>query len=394
MKTAIAYLLGAATASEASKERVRYVSDDQPCSILPDMDNLPEGAILGSHAAMNAVVLPAEHNWGNYNNTNFLTTVRNQHLPFYCGSCWAHAAASSLSDRIKIARNAAWPEIDISPQVLISCDSVSNGCHGGNAVHAYSYLHFNEGTDETCSIYQARGHDNGIECSPIVKCKDCHPLEDCFIPKDYNIYKVGDYGLFTSGEEAMKQEIFQNGPIACSIASTTELHDYTSGIFEDKTGVVATNHEISVTGYGEENGTPYWIFRNSWGSNWGEEGFAKIVRGKNNLGIESSCYWAKPIDTWTNMEKHITTDAEQNDARNNKTNGPYPEPRADAPFMEKTPKLSAPGCRHANTFKMGEKKPDVMPWDKIDPNSLPADWNWGNASGKNYLSWHKNQHLP
>jgi cathepsin X len=44
-----------------------------------------------------------------------ITNIRNQHVPQYCGSCWAHAATSALSDRIKIARNAAWPDINISP---------------------------------------------------------------------------------------------------------------------------------------------------------------------------------------------------------------------------------------------------------------------------------------
>ncbi len=40
-----------------------------------------------------------------------------QHIPQYCGSCWAQAASSSLSDRIKIARKAAWPDVLIAPQV-------------------------------------------------------------------------------------------------------------------------------------------------------------------------------------------------------------------------------------------------------------------------------------
>ena len=59
--------------------------------------------------------LPTNFDWGNKDGVNYLTNIRNQHIPTYCGSCWAHAATSALSDRIKIARNAAWPDINISP---------------------------------------------------------------------------------------------------------------------------------------------------------------------------------------------------------------------------------------------------------------------------------------
>merc|ERR1711923_35476 len=59
--------------------------------------------------------------WGDVDGVNYLTQTKNQHIPQYCGSCWAQAATSSLSDRIKIARKAAWPDINIAPQVLISC---------------------------------------------------------------------------------------------------------------------------------------------------------------------------------------------------------------------------------------------------------------------------------
>jgi cathepsin X len=72
--------------------------------------------------------LPSNYFWGNVSGTNYLTFQRNQHIPIYCGSCWAFASSSALSDRIKIARNAQWPDINLSPQVLISCENPDLGC--------------------------------------------------------------------------------------------------------------------------------------------------------------------------------------------------------------------------------------------------------------------------
>ena len=50
-------------------------------------------------------------------------------------------------------------------------------------------------------------------------------------------------------------------------------------------------HAITITGWGKEaDGTPYWTIQNSWSDGWGEKGFFKLLRGKNNLAIESSAY--------------------------------------------------------------------------------------------------------
>jgi cathepsin X len=177
------------------------------------------------------------------------------------------------------------------------------GCHGGEPVHAFEYMHLNNVTDETCSIYRARGHDNGISCSNITVCRNCDPHKPCFVPDEYKVYNVEQFAHF-SGEKAMMQEIYQRGPIACGIAVTQEMEDYTSGIFEDLTGDLDVTHEISIVGFGEENGTPFWLVRNSWGTHWGLDGFMKIVRGKNNMAIESDCAWAVPKDTWSNPVIH------------------------------------------------------------------------------------------
>ena len=90
----------------------------------------------------------ARENWPEC--ANVINFVRDQSD---CGSCWAHAATSVLSDRIKIARNAAWPDINLSPQVLISCQKDAFGCHGGSPLTAFRWIHEHEITDRTCSIY-------------------------------------------------------------------------------------------------------------------------------------------------------------------------------------------------------------------------------------------------
>lgn len=119
-------------------------------------------------------------------------------------------------------------------------------------------------------------------------------------------------------------ELVQRGPFACSIAVTQELDDYKGGIFYDDTGDKYTVHEVAIVGYGEQNGVKFWNVRNSWGAHWGENGFFRIVRGINNLAIESSCYWGTPLDTWTEGELHTTTIEEQNDPRNDKTVYDFP----------------------------------------------------------------------
>jgi cathepsin X len=169
----------------------------------------------------------------------------------------------------------------------------------------------------------------------MIKCENCMPGKPCFVPDEYLVYGTEEYGT-VKGEEAMMQEIYQRGPIACGIAVPEALENYTSGIFEDTTGDMNIVHDISIVGFGEENGVKYWTVRNSWGSHFGESGFVRVVRGKNNIAIESDCAWATPKDTWTNSTKHHTTKEEKEDPRNKPVFNP--EPETDV-FMSK------PTCR-------------------------------------------------
>ena len=84
------------------------------------------------HTYIDADELPSTFSWADVNGTSFVTKNLNQHIPQYCGSCWAHGTMSALADRIKIARNAQGVEINLSVQHVLNCGGhLAGSCHGG-----------------------------------------------------------------------------------------------------------------------------------------------------------------------------------------------------------------------------------------------------------------------
>ena len=84
--------------------------------------------------------LPQSFTWSNVEGVNYLTKNLNQHIPVYCGSCWAHGSVSSLADRIKIMRKAAWPDINLSIQFILNCQ-MGGSCNGGDHLATYKAIH-------------------------------------------------------------------------------------------------------------------------------------------------------------------------------------------------------------------------------------------------------------
>ncbi len=260
----------------------------------PKREKITAPVPFGPSGFLKTEDLPDEWDWSNVNGTNYLTVRRNQHIPQYCGSCWAHGSTSSLNARMAIMRKNAAPEIVTAPQYLINCNG-GGTCDGGDPGAAFSYIHDNGIVSETCNPYQAV---NGLPCSPA--CKWCHGGGQCpAVPRsEQPRFGVGDFGG-VSGEENMMKEIVARGPIACSIDATSKLEAYTGGVFEEFELLPIPNHIIMVYGFGVDKATgkKFWRILNSWGTYYGEQGTFRIIRGNHllNLGVEADCDWAVPV---------------------------------------------------------------------------------------------------
>ncbi|XXQ34277.1 cathepsin X [Plasmodiophora brassicae] len=239
--------------------------------------------------------LPETWDWRNVSGVNYVTKDLNQHIPQYCGSCWAHGALSALADRIKIRRQARFPDINLSVQVVLNCGThIAGSCDGGDAGGAYEYVHENGVPEETCQQYKAIDD----ECTPMNQCRNCSPDPNVCFPVDKDEYPqwfVDEYGS-VDGEHRMMAEIYARGPIPCQV-DATPLEDYKGGILVASEEFNEPNHIIAVSGWGVDPITKqkYWIVRNSWGTYWGEHGWFRVVRGINNIIIESGCNWATPL---------------------------------------------------------------------------------------------------
>ena len=262
------------------------------------------------HTYISQQDIPSAFSWADRNGTSFLTRNTNQHVPQYCGSCWAHGALSALADRIKIARQGS--DTTLSVQFVLNCGAdIAGSCHGGThtGVHEFIALHAGYVPYETCMPYLACSADSQEGFCPYIDstcqaeniCRTCesdNPKSngECSAVENFPNATIAEYGVIASGDiHAIQAEILARGPVAAEIAGAP-LHQYEGGVFDQDDAPTTTTHIVSIFGWGTNavDGSRYWIVRNSWGSYWGEMGNFRIVMGKNMLGIESGVAWATP----------------------------------------------------------------------------------------------------
>ena len=349
---------------------------------------------------------PAFLDWGNMNGVDFLTAPRNQHMPIWCGACWIFSATSAVADRLNIARNRTWPNIILAPQPILSCYDTDptniQGCQGGDHMNTYQYILEHGITDESCSPYQAGSFFNSgnageiiIPCSDEIVCKNCAPSGDCWVPVTYELWNVTSWTDLTGLGQTGMINALQTGPITCSICATADFEANYKGfeIWQDNSNCLETNHDISVVGYGTENGTDYWIVRNSWGTYFGYNGYFRVVRGVANstwnMLIEETCAFATVDPNPIIVSTPSSTPAAASPSKlalhtslRGESDGlqvPHPLQRQ----YGRVPKIA---------WEL--ESPEPAPKSNLRAGPVPTAWDWRNANGQNYVSWARNQHDP
>jgi cathepsin L len=101
------------------------------------------------------------------------------------------------------------------------------------------------------------------------------------------IFSILNFAFLPAGDErALMEAVATVGPISVAIdASRETFQSYREGVYYDNAcSSTQLNHAVLVVGYGTDDGTKqdYWLIKNSWGTSWGDQGYAKMIRNMNN----------------------------------------------------------------------------------------------------------------
>merc|ERR1711915_110710 len=218
--------------------------------------------------------LPASIDW---RTKGAVTPIKDQGQ---CGSCWAFSAIASAEGAHAIKDGKL---VSFSEQQLVDCafphtfpdgqTYENGGCNGGSMDLAFMDI-MEEGGLETEKEY------------PYVEKAYGNITEKCqFKKKEYSAKFSSLVDINNGTELALKIAVATVGPISVGIdASQPSFHSYAGGIYYDEfCNMQQPDHGVAVVGYGSDGpGKDYWLVKNSWGTDWGEKGYIKMARNRDN----------------------------------------------------------------------------------------------------------------
>lgn len=199
-----------------------------------------------------------------------------------CGSCWSFSAVVPIE-----AQNAALSGkyTALSEQDLVDCvknvtlpggSTCCDGCGGGLMSAAYEYFEGKQhGRDDTETQYPYKAIDE--KCRPRNS-----PLK----------HAITDYVVVDPDEAVIKHALWKKGPLSIAVnAGNAAWQFYRNGVYspsKEDCDPSQLDHGVALVGWGNETGKQYWIIRNSWGKDWGANGYMHIAYGTNACGLTSS----------------------------------------------------------------------------------------------------------
>ncbi|XP_054817242.1 senescence-specific cysteine protease SAG39-like [Prosopis cineraria] len=205
----------------------------------------------------NATDVPSSVDW---RNQGAVTPIKNQGD---CGCCWAFSAVAATEGITKLSTGKL---ISLSEQELVDCDTkgVDQGCEGGLMDDAFKFIMQNHGLNSEAN-YPYKGVDGTCNANGEAN----------------HAATIKGYEDVPANNEQAIQKAVANQPVSVAIdASGSDFQFYSSGIFTGSCGT-ELDHGVTAVGYGVTDDTEYWLVKNSWGTEWGEEGYIRMQRNVN-----------------------------------------------------------------------------------------------------------------
>jgi len=217
------------------------------------------------HPVESSKALPKTFDWST---KGVVSPVKNQEQ---CGSCWAFSATECIESVYAIKKKAKSAPV-LGPQQIVDCDTSGQdeGCNGGYPYGAFEYI-MSAGGQETESAYPYTAQDGTCQ----------------FNAADIAAKIVNwQYVTQSSSETAMQQYVYSTSPISVCVDAADVWQDYNGGVVTSSSGCGNTlDHAVQVTGWLVQNNTNVWNVRNSWGADWGEQGYIWLQMGSDVCGV-------------------------------------------------------------------------------------------------------------
>jgi cathepsin K len=216
-------------------------------------------------------------------NTGYITPVKDQQ----CGNCWAYSAMGAYEASFKRVNGVV---ADASEQYVVNCSGGGDcGPAGGLAYKVFDWMVDNTKNVATDATLPDAGTVGG--------CPGGTPASQYFAT-DWGVVDPSGDILKIASVDDIKAAICKYGPIAASVFVTDAFQNYTNGVFNEFASNYAspsTNHAIVLVGWDDSKHA--WLLKNSWGTDWGEDGYMWIDYNSNNVGRRAAWVIAKKAPT-------------------------------------------------------------------------------------------------